>query len=122
MVEFCTYLEFFVGCVCLHDACANDEFLAHGFTDTQNVNKKNKSTVVVRKDATNLIVIGLIHIRWNRSIVMITALNSDWTDSHPEESFNCNDYGANGRCDADGYGLISFGHCVDTQCCVCGGG
>ena len=38
MSEFCTYLEFLVGCVCLHDACANDEFLVHGFTDTQNVN------------------------------------------------------------------------------------
>jgi len=48
--------------------------------------------------------------------------NSDWTDSHPEESFNCNDYDANGRCDADGNGLISFGHSANTQCCVCGGG
>jgi len=48
--------------------------------------------------------------------------NSDWTDTHPEESFNCNDCGANGRCDADGNALISFGHSADTQCCVCGGG
>jgi len=48
--------------------------------------------------------------------------NHDWTDSHPEQSFNCNDYDVNGRCDADGSGLISFGHSADTQCCVCGGG
>jgi len=32
--------------------------------------------VVLRKDGTNLIVIGLIHIRRNRSIVMIAALTA----------------------------------------------
>ena len=46
----------------------------------------------------------------------------NWTDSHPDTSFNCNDYGTYNRCAADGSGLISLGHNADTQCCVCGGG
>jgi len=48
--------------------------------------------------------------------------NPDWTDSHPDASFSCNDYDVHGRCAADGSGLISFGHNANTQCCVCGGG
>jgi len=48
--------------------------------------------------------------------------NVDWMDSHPNEPFNCNQYESEERCDADGSGLISFGHNANTQCCVCGGG
>lgn len=48
--------------------------------------------------------------------------NIDWVDSHPDEPYSCSDYDMNGRCEADGKGLISFGHNANTQCCVCGGG
>ncbi len=45
-----------------------------------------------------------------------------WTDSHPDTSYDCNDYDSYNRCAADGSGFISLGHSADTQCCVCGGG
>jgi len=48
--------------------------------------------------------------------------NDNWINCHPNEPFNCSQYASEGRCAADGSGLISLGHNENTQCCVCGGG